>query len=60
MCLGVGSYGSKAFSCFFAWILGCILALMGWWTASIPTLAFAGFFSILVAIQEAKERGGNQ
>lgn len=58
--LSVGSFRSVGASCILAWIVAGIMLVLGWWGggtvyASIPEFALAGFLSIFIAIDEAKQ-----
>ena len=53
--LGIFSYGSTATGCIMAWIVTGIMVLIHWYTIALPTFAFAGFVSILIAIAESKK-----
>ncbi len=52
--LGIGSYFSTGISCLICWVIAGLLLAMGWWQGSIPLFALAGFFTILVAVDEYK------
>ena len=53
--LAIGSTRSTGASCVLAWVVGAILMVMGWFTVSLPLLAFAGITSIFIYIAEQKE-----
>jgi hypothetical protein len=55
-CLAIGSKWSAGFSCLCAWVMAGILYVLGWFTMSIPMFAFAGVFSLIVVLVEAKEQ----
>lgn len=57
--LGIGSYYSTGASCLISWIIAGILLKMGWWQGSIPLFALAGFFTILILIDEYKKGNFN-
>lgn len=58
--LCIGSFRSAGYSCLFAWIMGGIMLYIGWYqggtaVAAIPEFTLAGFLSILIIIDEAKQ-----
>lgn len=54
--LGIFSYFSAGIGCVLAWIVTGVFMLMGWYSMGVPTFAFAGFASVLVAFSEAKKQ----
>jgi hypothetical protein len=57
--LGIGSYYSTGASCLISWVIGGVLLMMGWWQGSIPLFALAGFFTVLILIDEYKKGNFN-
>ncbi len=57
--LGIGSYFSTGMSCIVSWVIAGVLLAMGWWQGSIPLFCLAGFFSVLVLIDEYKKGAFN-
>jgi hypothetical protein len=57
--LGIGSYYSTGASCLVCWVIAGVLLMMGWWQGSIPLFALAGFFTILILLDEYKKGNFN-
>jgi len=53
--VAVFSYMGTGAGCAFSWIIAGILAVMGWFTISVPMFVFAGFITVLIYIDEAKK-----